>query len=166
MYDTFRVEPLMNALEEAGLVSPADGLRALGALGDDRRVMREAHVRMLTRLPKDTAVNVAPLTGAALEQALDTLVSDYLPSAYQKLKAAGVLQSQTFRDVVVPMAQDRHLYAASLPALERAAKEHQATQAATHERAAVARVAPSVQAMSEGEFDASIGRLYTSAGRA
>jgi hypothetical protein len=160
VFGTFHAEPLMESLEEAGLVSPSDGIRALGKFGDDRRVWREAHARLFGTLPKGAAVTSAPLTGPALEAALDAMVSRYLPASCEKLKAAGVLQSRTFREVAIPIAQEHHRYTTSLPALEKAAKDHQATQAAARGREALARVAVNVQAMSEGEFETQMSTLY------
>jgi hypothetical protein len=160
VFETVHVEPLMIAFEESGLVSPADRIHALGKFGDDRQVRQQAYTKMLGTLPKGTTVNTAPLTGIALEVALDTLVSQYLPVAYPRLKAVGVLQSKTVREVAIPIAQERHRYTTSLPALEQATKDHQAQQEATREREALARVNPAIQAMSRAERDAEVGRLY------
>lgn len=101
VHDTFHVEPLMNMLDEAGLINPADGIRALGQLGSDVRMWRQAHAAMLADLPKGASVNVAPLVGAALERAIDEVTYQYLPAAYGRMKAHGILESQIFRDTEI-----------------------------------------------------------------
>ena len=160
MFEVFGAGALLEDLETSGLVSPSNGIRGLGKFGDDRRVWKSAHDKMLSTLPKGAAVNVAPLTGAALEAALDALVRDYLPGDYARLVTAGVLQSSTFRAVAVPLAQEKHRYTQALPAPERAVNEHQAMQVSARERGAVEHLAGQVRGMSEADYHVEIGALY------
>jgi hypothetical protein len=145
-------------------------IRALGAYGADMRTYIAGEQQLLsdlTALAKEsgqafTRPTVAPLAGPELDQAVDRLLSRYMPHAgvRESLKHAGVFAHPAVRKMLVTMAQAEHRARTSLDSLSQQQGSWQERRREARATAAVQAMAPNVKAMSELEYEQAYGQLF------